>query len=1119
MRSIIKKIEGAPLQRLKSTALILTACFLSSHSFSAWSQASFAEDQLLYSGSATTVQWGDFDNDGIEDLFIAEGGKHSSGNSVLSWFKAPQTAGGAWLEYAIGPDLTRFTGDSDAVDVDKDGFIDIVVARDDHADLNPAGSMQWYKNPGNLDTNPNQNWQKFIIEANVPDAFHQGDLETADVDNDGKLDIVVRSLGINRFVIYFQNSASDWDAVRINSPFPREGMVIADLDQDNKVDIIGNGFILFAPANPRECTIEGPNRCMATDLWEQKTFDANFYNASQSGLNNSTKGEVYDMDGDGLLDILQSSAEGNDVYLAWYKNPSNTRTGTWLRRTIESPQGRNHNVQTGDVDLDGDVDVLGGFSFGSRKVVWWENLNGDALTWARREIDGSNGCYSCVASDFDNDGDIDFAGPTRYAREVYLYRNTTADGSNVLSVSPNNVTFSAASDSASLSISSRNASNNSDVAWTASSNQAWLSLNAPSGTGNSTLVATATAHTGFGNRTAVISISNGSIVRTVAVSQLGMADTQAPTVPSNVQSSSISFDSFSLSWNASNDNSAQTIQYRVSLNGVEASRTENNAITLTGLTEQTIFSVQVSAIDTSGNESAASNSLSVTTEARPPSPPPYAHWRFDETSGLNASDSSSRANNGILSGGMSANQWSSSGLIGSGALNFEGGPQLVDLNSLDAPTNAITMIAWLRPTDITSNNGEGRIISKASGTSANQHIWMLSSDENSGAVVPRVRINTNGSTTTLLGRPDAPIANNQWAQIVASYDGAIIRLYLNGDEVGSSAASGLIGQGSSVPASIGNQPDGSRGFVGLLDDVCIFDYAITEQDVGFLYNSGNGRACDTLVSGSNPDITPPSLSEVTSVPTPSTENSPGYVFSTSEAGTVSFTGSCFDGSDTGFDVSAGEIIYGFSDLAPGTYADCTITVTDAAGNASNPLAISSFTIIVPDTTKPTVVIDQASNQADPTSSNLARFVVTFSEAIALDTFNASDITVSGTNGTISQGPSAQTNANRVFSFSITGMSDGDTVTVSINANVVEDLAGNSNEASSSSDNQVSYQCNNCTIEDQDNDGVSDSEDNCPNNANPDQLDSDQDGTGDACMNEELCFPIKTRTGPVALICL
>ncbi len=631
------------------------------------------------------------------------------------------------------------------------------------------------------------------------------------------------------------------------------------------------------------------------------------------------------------------------------------------------------------------------------------------------------------------------------------------------------------------------------------------------------MTATATAHTGFGNRVSVITISNGNIVRTVAVSQLGVDDNQAPTVPGNVQASEANFDSFSLSWNASSDNSGQELEYRIKLDGAEVAQTNDLSITLTGLTEQTVYSVQVIALDASGNESAASGALSVTTETRPPSPPPYAHWRFDETSRLTASDSSTRANNGSLSGGMSDDQWTNSGRI-RGALEFQGDSQLVDLNNMDAPANAITMIVWLRPSDIASNNGEGRLISKASGTSANQHLWMLSTDENGSSIVPRVRINTNG-TTTLLGRPESPVPNNQWSQIVATYNGSILRLYLNGEEVGSSSVSGLISQDSNVPISIGNQPDGSRGFVGLLDDICIFDYAITEQDIGFLFNSGSGRSCDTLISGSNPDITPPSLSEVTTVPTPSTENSPGYVFSTTEAGVASFSGSCFDTNEPSFAVSAGEIIYGFSDLAPGNYADYSITVTDAAGNSSNPLAISSFTIEIPDTSKPTVSINQVADQADPTSSNLARFVVSFSEAIALDTFTASDIVISGTNGLVSQGAFASSPKNNLFNFSITGMSDGDTVSVTISDNSVEDLAGNGNQASSSTDNQVSYQCDDCNIEDHDNDGVSDNEDNCPVDANPSQLDSDQDGIGDVCINRELCFPVKARSGALAMICI
>ncbi len=58
--------------------------------------------------------------------------------------------------------------------------------------------------------------------------------------------------------------------------------------------------------------------------------------------------------------------------------------------------------------------------------------------------------------------------------------------------------------------------------------------------------------------------------------------------------------------------------------------------------------------------------------------------------------------------------------------------------------------------------------------------------------------------------------------------------------------------------------------------------------------------------------------------------------------------------------------------------------------------------------------------------------------------------------------------------------------------------------------------------DDDNDDVPDENDNCPFDANPNQVDSDQDGIGDACDTSEdgdLCFPIRTQKGSVAVLCL
>jgi hypothetical protein len=59
-------------------------------------------------------------------------------------------------------------------------------------------------------------------------------------------------------------------------------------------------------------------------------------------------------------------------------------------------------------------------------------------------------------------------------------------------------------------------------------------------------------------------------------------------------------------------------------------------------------------------------------------------------------------------------------------------------------------------------------------------------------------------------------------------------------------------------------------------------------------------------------------------------------------------------------------------------------------------------------------------------------------------------------------------------------------------------------------------------DDTDKDGVLDGADNCPVTYNPDQLDSNGDGVGDACpenREEGLCFPVKSVNGKLGIICI
>ncbi len=100
---------------------------------------------------------------------------------------------------------------------------------------------------------------------------------------------------------------------------------------------------------------------------------------------------------------------------------------------------------------------------------------------------------------------------------------------------------------------------------------------------------------------------------------------------------------------------------------------------------------------------------------------------------------------------------------------------------------------------------------------------------------------------------------------------------------------------------------------------------------------------NTLVNDSYPYFQwqDPILTEITPVSSPTTDNTPNYTFNSTEAGIISYGGSCSSADTT---AEAGDNTITFNTLADGTYANCTITVTDDFDNASNPLAVTSFTV-------------------------------------------------------------------------------------------------------------------------------------------------------------------------------
>lgn len=100
----------------------------------------------------------------------------------------------------------------------------------------------------------------------------------------------------------------------------------------------------------------------------------------------------------------------------------------------------------------------------------------------------------------------------------------------------------------------------------------------------------------------------------LAMNICSITDTQAPTVPSNLQTSNLLSDSYNLTWTASTDN-VGVLGYRVYKDNLLLGTTSTPKFAVGGLSASTTYAMKVLAFDSEGNKSAYSTVLNVTTSA------------------------------------------------------------------------------------------------------------------------------------------------------------------------------------------------------------------------------------------------------------------------------------------------------------------------------------------------------------------------------------------------------------------------------------------------------------------------------------------------------------------------
>ncbi len=249
----------------------------------------------------------------------------------------------------------------------------------------------------------------------------------------------------------------------------------------------------------------------------------------------------------------------------------------------------------------------------------------------------------------------------------------------------------------------------------------------------------------------------------------------------------------------------------------------NHAITINDLDPETTYHFQITSTDIGGNDTTSADLTFTTNQVND------AILPLDEGSGTIAGDVSGAGNDGTLLGGAAFEPTSGDG--SSSSVRFDGVDDYIDLGALDVTGGGLTLACWLNGDGFPGPSADPRLISKASGTAGNQHVFMLGTI-NSNGVKLRGRLRVGGVTTTLIAN-QGNLNTGTWYHAALTYDGSTVRLYLDGVEVGSAALTGPIDTDPTIPVVVGAQPPGAGGrfFDGLIDDVRILQRAMTPGEI------------------------------------------------------------------------------------------------------------------------------------------------------------------------------------------------------------------------------------------------------------------------------------------------